>query len=67
MCGQFRTVCGRCGRDAGTAALTLADVPGYCPQCGFLNRPSAKRCQSCGAVLGTPQGEAAYSVNSTMA
>lgn len=51
MCGYACVNCGRCRGEAPKFVVEQNDIPGYCRECGHLNRPSATACASCGAVL----------------
>lgn len=52
MCGYACTNCGRCRGEAPKFVVAQNDIPGYCSECGELNRPSATVCKRCGATLG---------------
>lgn len=57
-CGFACELCGKCNgenrRAAGSGARLTTQPRGLCGECGTLNKPSAKTCMECGAVLKVP-------------
>ena len=52
MCGGY--ACEKCGRCKGRRNKNLPqqkDLPGYCPECEYMNGPTAKVCKRCGVPL----------------
>lgn len=58
-CGFACELCGKCNgekkRRAGAGSGLVTPPRGLCSECGMLNKPSAKECASCGAVLTVPK------------
>lgn len=58
-CGFACELCGKCNgekkRNAGGSSRLVTAPRGLCPECGMLNKPSAKECAECGAVLKVPE------------
>ncbi len=58
-CGFACELCGKCNgenkRAAGSGTRLTTQPRGLCGECGTLNKPSAKVCAECGAVLKVPE------------
>lgn len=58
-CGFACELCGKCNgqnKKHADGSSRLATPPrGLCKECGTLNKPSAKSCAGCGAVLEVPK------------
>lgn len=51
MCGYACVNCGRCRGEEPQFKMDQSEIPGYCVECGELNRPTAVACKKCGAPL----------------